>query len=354
MWQKKIALTAAATAFLATGLTACSNDKSDTGSSTPSSGSMPKLTIALSNQANQSYLPLILADRLGFFKKQGLDVKIANLQTSGDVTNAVLGGDAQAMIGFYDHNLDLQAKGKDTEGVIQLLQAPGMVEMVRTNEPDLKSPADLKGKTIGVTALGGSTSYLGYYLAVHNNMAITDVHEVPVAAGPTFVAAFQHNRVDAGVTTEPTISTLLAKHLGKIVADMRTSAGTKAALGGPYAGTCLTVKKSWADSHKDSTQKMVNALYESLQWIEAHSAAQITAKVPADFYSGPGKDAYTQALANEMGMYNPSGQMPTDAPQTVLRVLTAIDPGVKGHKIDLAKTYTDEFVQKAAQTSASS
>jgi NitT/TauT family transport system substrate-binding protein len=354
MWHKKIALTAAATAFLATGLTACSNDKSDSGSSAASDGSMPKVTIALSNQANQSYLPLILAQRLGYFKKQGLDVKIDNLQTSSDVTNAVLGGDAQAMIGFYDHNLDLQAKGKDTESVIQLLQAPGMVEMVRTNEPSIKSPADLRNKTIGVTALGGSTSYIGSYLAVHNNIPIAQTHEVAVAAGPTFIAAFQHNRVDAGVTTEPTISTLLAKHLANIVADMRTSAGTKAALGGPYPGTCLTVKKSWADSHKATTQKMVNALYQTLQWIESHSATQITAQVPADFYAGSGKAQYAQALANEMGMYNPTGQMPTDAPQTVLRVLGAIDPVVKGHKIDLAKTYTDEFVQKAAQAGTSS
>ena len=350
MWHKKIVLTAA-TAFLATGLTACSNDKS--GSDASSSGSStPTVTVALSNQANQSYLPLILADRMGFFKKQGINVKIANLQGTSQVTDALLTNDAQAMIGFYDHNLDLQAKGKFTESAIQLLQAPGMVEMVRTNEK-LNSPADLRNKTLGVTALGSSSSYMASYLAVHNNIPLTQTHMVAVAAGPTFVAAFQHNRVDGGVTTEPTISTLLSKHLGKIVADMRTSAGTKAALGGPYPGTCLTVNTSWANSHKPTAQKMVNALYQSLQWIESHSAAEITAQVPADFYAGPGKEAYTQALANEMGMFNPTGQMPADAPQTVLRVLNAIDPVVKGKKIDLAKSYTDEFVQHAAQDSTS-
>ncbi|WP_328467997.1 ABC transporter substrate-binding protein [Streptomyces sp. NBC_00448] len=352
MWRKKIVLIAATT-FLATGVTACSDDKSGS-TDAASEGSLTKVTIALSNQANQSYLPLILAERMGYFTKQGLDVKIDNLQSTPQVSDALLKGDVQGMIGFFDHNLDLQAKGKNTEAVVQLLQAPGMVEMTRANEKSLKSPADLRGKTVGVTSLGSASSNIGSYLAVHNNIPLAQTHLVAVAAGPTFVAAFQHNRVDAGVTTEPTISTLLKKHLGTIVADMRTAAGTKAALGGPYPGTALTVQTAWANSHKDTTQKMVNAIYQTLQWMESHSAAQITAQVPADFYSGSGKDQYIQALANEMGMYNPTGQMPADAPQTVLRVLNAIDPAVKGHKIDLAKTYTDEYVQKAAQETSAS
>ncbi|WP_329139109.1 ABC transporter substrate-binding protein [Streptomyces sp. NBC_01476] len=351
MRNKKIVLITAS-AFLATGLTACSDGKSV--SDAASAGSLPTVTIALSNQANQSYLPLILADRMGFFKKQGLNVKIDNLQGTPQVSNALLAGQVQGMIGFFDHNLDLQAKGKDTQAVVQLLQAPGMVEMTRTNEPELKSPADLENKTVGVTSLGSASSNIGSYLAVHNNIPLSKTHLVAVAAGATFVAAFQHNRIDAGVTTEPTISTMLAKHLGTIVADMRTAAGTKAALGGPYPGTALTVQTSWANSHKETVQKMVNGIYTALQWIVSHSAAQITAEVPADFYSGSGKAQYTQALANEMGMYNPTGQMPTDAPQTVLRVLTAIDPAIKGHKIDLSKTYTDEYVQHAAQEAASS
>ncbi|WP_435125242.1 ABC transporter substrate-binding protein [Actinacidiphila sp. bgisy144] len=352
MWHKKIVLTAATT-FLATGLTACS-DSSSGSSGAAGDGSATKVTIALSNQANQSYLPLILAQRMGFFTKQGLDVKIDNLQGTPQVSDALLKGDVQGMIGFFDHNLDLQAKGKSTEAVVQLLQAPGMVEMTRANESSLKSPADLRGKTVGVTSLGSASSTIGSYLAIHNNIPLAQTHLVAVAAGPTFVAAFQHDRVDAGVTTEPTISTLLKKHLGTIVADMRTLAGTKAALGGPYPGTALTVQTAWANSHKATTQKMVNAIYQTLQWMESHSAAQITAQVPADFYSGSGKDQYIQALANEMGMYNPTGQMPADAPQTVLRVLDAVDPAVKGHTIDLAKTYTDAYVQKAAQDTSSS
>ncbi|NLU72703.1 ABC transporter substrate-binding protein [Streptomyces sp. HNM0575] len=338
----------AVTMAMAMPLAACADKKSG-----GSGGGSGTVTIGLSNQENQSYLPLILADRLGLFKKQGLNVKLNNLKETSQVSNALLANQVQAAVGFYDHSLDLQAKGKQTQAVIQLLQAPGMVAMARP-KAGIESPKDYKGKTLGVTGIGSSTSYLGQYLAVHNGVPAKEVHLAAVAAGPTFVGAFEHKRVDAGVTTEPTVSTLLKKKLGKITADMRTAAGTKAALGGPYPGTAMMVESSWGKKHEATVQKMVNALYESLQWIESHSAKEITAKVPPDFYKGPGKEQYTQALANEMGMYNPSGQMPTDGPQSVHRVLSTIDKELKGHKIDLSKTYTDKYVQKAAKSVKSS
>ncbi|WP_255410292.1 hypothetical protein [Amycolatopsis sp. CA-128772] len=42
--------------------------------------------------------------------------------------------------------------------------------------------------------------------------------------------------------------------------------------------------------------------------------------------------------------------MPQGGPQTVLNVLSSFDPNVKGHNVDLTKTYTTEFAQQANQT----
>jgi NitT/TauT family transport system substrate-binding protein len=175
------------------------------------------------------------------------------------------------------------------------------------------------------------------------------MHPVSVAAGPTFVAAMQHNQIDAGITTEPTISQLLSKRLAKIIVDMRSVTGTQAALGGPYPGTALSMSTDWVNSNTATVQKVVNALVESLHWIQQHSAEQIADAMPASYYKASGKTAYVQALANEIGMYSPTGLMPSDGPQSVFRVLSAFDPTVKGHAaVDLSKTYTDQFVQHAS------
>jgi len=341
-YQKVVVITVATA--LSAALAGCADNKSGSGGAKGADS----VTIGLSNQENQNYLPLILADRLGFFKKQGLDVKVTNMKDPGQVNNAMVNGQIDGSVGFYDKTMDLQAKHKHTQAVIQLLQAPGMVAMARKGS-GVDSPKDYGGKTIGVTGMTGSTAFLSKYLAVRNGVPDKRIKLSEVAAGPTFVSAFDHKEVDAGTTTEPAISSILKKKLGKIIADMRTPAGTKAAVGGPYPGTAMAVRQDWAKDHKATVQKMVNAMYGSLQWMQTHSAKQITAKVPADFYKGPGKKAYQQALANQMGMFSPNGQMPTDGPQSVYRVLRKVDPVVKGKKIDLAKTYTDSYVQKAAK-----
>jgi len=253
----------------------------------------------------------------------------------------------QGVVGFYDHDIDLVAKGTQVHEVVQLLQAPGMVEVVRSDEADaISSPSNLAGKNVGITGLGGSTEFLADYLAAHSGAGASSIHPVAVAAGATFVAAMQHKQIDAGVTTEPTISSLLSKHLAKILVDMRSTAGTQAALGGPYPGTALSVTAAWENANQATVQKLVNALVESLRWVQQHSAQQIADAMPASYYGSTGKTAYVQALANEIGMYNPTGLMPTDGPQSVFRVLSEFDPAVKGHQIDLGKTYTDQYVQK--------
>ena len=159
-------------------------------------------------------------------------------------------------------------------------------------------------------------------------------------------------RSDIGVTTDPTVSTILAQHAGKILVDLRSLSGTQAALGNPYPGSSLSFSTSWVNSNKPTVQKMVDALVEALHYIQTHSAAQITAVVPAADYGAAGKTAYEEALANEIGMYSPTGLMPTDGPQGVQHVLTAYDPSIANANLNLSATYTDSFVQ-AASTSTS-
>ncbi|HEV3173798.1 MAG TPA: ABC transporter substrate-binding protein [Actinocrinis sp.] len=345
MFRRKSALLAIAAVTALSGIAGCSSNSPATA---PVAATSPVLVrLSVSNLTNQNYIPLILAQRLGLFAKQGLNVQITNVTNGSQTFQMMLAKQVDGVVGFYDHNIDLASKGTGTESVIQLLQAPGMVELARADEAaSITSPADLSGKNVGITGLGGSTEFLADYLAAHNGVPVNQIHPVNVAAGPTFVAAMQHNSIDAGITTEPTISQLLAKHLGKVIVDMRSAAGTQAALGGPYPGTALTFPTAWVESHTATVQKVVDALVQSLRWIQQHSAEQITDQMPADYYQAIGKTSYVEALANEIGMFSPTGLMVTDGPQSVFRVLSAFDPTVKGHQVDLAKTYTDQFVQQ--------
>lgn len=303
-----------------------------------------KISIMVGGFEKQIYLPAKLAEALGYFKDEGLDVEILNESAGVDAENQMLAGAVQGVVGFYDHCVDLQGKGKFVESLVQFSQAPGEVEMVSAKHPEIKSPADFKGKTLGVTGLGASTNFLTLYMASKAGLKPGEVTTVPVGGGGTFIAAMQQDQIQAGMTTEPTISRLLKTGEANVLVDMRTVEATRKALGGTYPAASLYMETSWIDAHKQEAQKLANAFVKTLRYINTHSAAEIADKMPKDFYVGD-KDGYIKALEAGKGMFTPDGVMPEDGPKTVLAVLQEFSPNLKGKQIDLSKTYTSEFVK---------
>jgi NitT/TauT family transport system substrate-binding protein len=303
-----------------------------------------KITIMVGGYEKQIYLPAKLTEALGYFKDEGLDVELLNEAAGVDAENQLLAGAVQGVVGFYDHCVDLQAKGKFVESIVQFSQAPGEVELVSTKHPEIKSPADFKGKNLGVTGLGSSTNFLTLYMASKAGLQPGDVVTIPVGAGATFIAAMQQDQIQGGMTTEPTISRMLKTDEARILVDMRTVESTRAALGGTYPAASLYLESAWVDAHKEESQKLANAFVKTLKFINTHSAAEIAEKMPKDFYVGD-KDGYIKALDAGKGMFTPDGVMPEDGPKTVLAVLSEFSKNVKGKQIDLSKTYTTEFVK---------
>jgi hypothetical protein len=87
---------------------------------------------------------------------------------------------------------------------------------------------------------------------------------------------------------------------------------------GDIGATSLYMPTDYVNSHKDVVQKRVNAYVATLGWIKSHAAAEIADKMPADYHSQVGKDAYAKALDSEKGIFNPTRLMPSDGPQTCL------------------------------------
>jgi NitT/TauT family transport system substrate-binding protein len=305
-----------------------------------------KVTIMVGGYEKQIYLPAKLTERLGYFKDEGLDVELLNQPAGVDAELQMLAGAVNGVVGFYDHCVDLQTKGKYVESVVQFSQAPGEVVMVSTKHPEIKSMADIKGKTVGVTGLGSSTNFLTLALAERAKVPAGAFSTLPVGAGTTFIAAMQQDKIQAGMTTEPTISRLLKTGEASVLVDMRTVEKTKAALGGTYPAASFYMDSAWINSHKDTVQKLANAFVKTMKYINTHSAAEIADKMPPDFYVGD-KAGYIKALDEGKAMFTADGVMPVGGPETVLAVLSGFSKNMKGKTVDLSKTYTSEFVKRA-------
>lgn len=342
---RTVAVTAAAVVTMA----GCSSKAS---TSTPAqqvgASNGTKVSIMVGGLNKQIYLPFMLAQRLGYYSTGGLNVALSDEPAGIDATTNMLAGKVDGVGGFYDHTIALQGIGKSAESVVSMLQVPGEVELCRSDlKGKVKSAADWKGRSLGITDVGSSTDFLTQFLAQKNGVNPSSTHRTGVQAGPTFIAAMQHKNIDCGMTTEPTVSKLLDSGQAYIIYDTRTAAGAKQAFGGEYPATSLYMNTDYIQKHPDTVQKLVNVYVKTLKWIQSHSAAQIADQMPADYYAGVGKAAYAKALAAEKGIYNPTGMMPPSGPKTCLAVLSSFNPDVKGKQIDVSKTYTDQFVKAA-------
>jgi NitT/TauT family transport system substrate-binding protein len=342
---------AAAGLLALTSLTACANDAAGTTADSGSNGgggTGEHVKIMVGGLDKVIYLPAMLTQRLGYFKEEGLDVQLLSEPAGVQAETALVSGQVQGAVGFYDHTLDLQTKGKSVESVVQFSQAPGEVEIVaKKRADDITSPKDFKGKKLGITGLGSSTDFLTKYLAVKNGVKVSEFTPVAVGAGPTFISALQKGAIDGGMTTDPTVATVMEKNLGKVLIDMRTPKGSQEALGGPYPSSSLYMQTDWVNSHKETVQKLANAFVKTLNWMSTHTASDIAAKMPADYSQG-NKTLYAAAVRSTLPMFTKDGVMPQDGPETVEKVLKAFNPNIKNAKVDLSKTYTTEFVKKAA------
>jgi len=78
----------------------------------------------------QIYLPAVLAQQLGYFRDEGIDVELLSEPAGVEAADEMLAGAVQGVVGFYDHTIQLQSLGKYTESVVQFGLAPGEVVVV--------------------------------------------------------------------------------------------------------------------------------------------------------------------------------------------------------------------------------
>ncbi|MDR3473111.1 MAG: ABC transporter substrate-binding protein [Devosia sp.] len=310
---------------------------------------MPTVTMMVGGIDKQIYLEYQLAKSLGFYKKYGIDMQLSTEQAGGvGAEDAVVSGQVDMAGAWYVHTIDFQQKGKDVINLIQLAVAPGERIMCATGT-DVKSPADWKGKTVGVTDIGSGTDDLVTYVSTHAGLTSKDYSKIGAGAGQTMIAALKFNKAACGITSQPTVNAIEKLKVGYSAIDLSTGAGVQKWLGGDYPAAGVLVRADWAKTHQKEAQGVVNALVATLAWMKTHTPADVADALPKDFVSNPltSKAEYVSALKADWGQFNLDGLgiMPPSGPQTVFDIQKAA--GKITGTVDLSKTFTDDYVTAA-------
>ena len=316
----------------------------------PASAQAPeksKITIAVGGKSLFYYLPLTIAERQGYFKAEGLDVEVLDFPGGAKALQALLGGSVDLTSGAYEHTISQQAKGQNIEALVMQGKYAGIVlGMSKAKAAAYKSPKDLKGLKIGVTAPGSSTNMFVNILLAKDGLKPDSVSIIGVGATAGAVAIMKRGELDAISNLDPVIAQLESDGSIVPVVDTRTAKGMKEVYGGEYAAGCIYAPVEFAKKYPNTAQAVVNAMLRALRFIQKSTPDQIVAAVPPEYFTD--RALYKAALEKNLEGFQHDGAVSLQAGQNVARDLLTFDPTMQGAKIDVAKTANMTFQQKAA------
>ena len=308
-------------------------------------GAGAHVRIAVGGQNQMVYLPTTLAQQLEFYRDEGIDAELQDFSGGAKALQALVGGSADVVSGFYDHTIQMAAEGRELIAFVAMLRFPGMVLVTSPRHPEITRIEDLKGRIAGVTTAGSSSQIMLTSMLSRHGIAADAVSITAIGAAATAVAAMEHGKVDAAMMTDPSFTLLARRSSGmRVLADLRTAEGVKDAFGtSTYPGAVLYSSGDWIRANKDTTTRLARAIVRTLAWMQAHTPQEIADKMPRDF-RGEDEALYVESLKSSMPMFSPDGTMAADGAEEVRTLLAGSMEKVRGATIDVSKTYTNDFL----------
>src|SRR5207253_263161 len=146
-----------------------------------------QIRIAVGGTAQLIYLPATLAQVLGYTADENLDVSLLDFPGGSKALEALLGGSADVVCGFYDHTIQMAAQGRDLKAFVTMLRYPGLVLV--SASPKIRRVEDLAGKTVGVSSPGSSTHLMLNYLLAGHGLQPSSVSVASIGMSSTAVEA---------------------------------------------------------------------------------------------------------------------------------------------------------------------
>jgi NitT/TauT family transport system substrate-binding protein len=306
-----------------------------------------KVTIAVGGKTSLYYLPLTVAEQLGYFKAEGLDVTLNDFLGGSQALQTLLMGSADVVSGAFEHTISLQSKGQMFKAFVLQGRAPAIsIGINRLAVQQYRSVADLKGKTMGISALGSSTHRIAQLILSRAGLKPGDVHFIGVGTAASALTAWRSGQLDALSNVDPVMNLLEQKGELHLIADTRTLKSAVDLFGGAMPAGCLYAPLEFIQKNPNTIQALTNAIVHGLKWLQTAGPGDIIKTVPESYWLGD-RAQYLAAFNKMRDAISPDGMFFNEGPRIALKVLASVESGIKPDKIDIGAAYTNDFASHA-------
>lgn len=224
------------------------------------------------------YAPQYVAIENGYFKEEGLDIKLVNGAGADNVMTAVLSGEAD--IGFMGSEASIyvynEGAGEKIVNFAQLTQRAGNFLVAREEDKEFTWDK-LKGKTVLAGRKGGMPQMVFEYILKKNKIdPQKDLKMVQNIDFGLTAEAFASGQGDYSVEFEPFAASLEKEKKGVVVASLGVDSGMV-----PY--TAYSAKESYIEKNGDIIQKFTNALQKGMDYVQKHTLEEIANVIKPQF-----------------------------------------------------------------------
>jgi NitT/TauT family transport system substrate-binding protein len=275
-----------------------------------------------------------MAQEAGLFKKYNIDHELVFIASSGIVTAALLGGDADMtvtggignVIAYVRGSTDVAFIGGVKNTMTQTLVAGG----------NIKKPEDLKGKRIGVSRIGGNSHYFTIQALRRYNMEPNrDFSFLQTGGDPETLAALLSGGIEVANLTPPTDSQAIARGYHYVVygPDLKI----------PYAATAFVTKRSLLTKRGQVVGQYMRAMAETARIM--HTDKEFVYKVLGKYLRITDRNVLDSAYNAEIKVLEPRLVIKNEALQAILDEVAQTDPRAKKVKPQelIDSRYLDEM-----------
>lgn len=293
-----------------------------------------KFVVGKANAIADTNIPVDIGNRLGIFKKRGLDLQIVDFQGGGKLVQGVIAGDIDIGVGAGVEMAQI-ARGTPMLAICESASAMSSFAIGVPWDSPLKTLKELKGKTVGVSGAGTLTDWLAKQLALKQGWGPEGIVIATIGSNPTTsAAAFRAHLIDAYVGGTATFLRMAESQSGRILAPVSSYMG-------PVAAGTLFASKRAMDTQPEGVRAFVAGWIETIAYMRAHKeeAVKLSAAV-TNFSEGVMSQSYDIVI----GMYTKDCRFDQESLATLKQ--SFMDLNLLDASPDMSKLYTEAYLPK--------